>query len=672
MHMQTSAGVRPDDILAALDGNVSRVQRSPLYNVSQLAVAVAMVVLPLVYLALIAAVGFMVFKHATVNAGPIFETSNGRTIVIVYFGPLVIGVTVVFFMVKPLFARPPKAPPPYVADPEEQKLLFAFVARLSELLGAPNPKEIHLDSNVNASASFRRGMSSMAGSDLVLTIGMPLVEGMSLRQLTGVLSHELGHFSQGAGMRLSYVIRTVSHWFARVVYERDGFDQSLEQASEKGGHWLFMIIIWGARGCVWLTRRVLWALMWVGVVLSSALLRQMEYDADRYEARVAGSGEFAATAQRLAVLGVGQHIAMNDLQRYWRERKLPDQFARLTTVNAEMLGASSREQIRERQLERKTGTLDTHPSDADRIRSVEKENSAGIMELDLPATSLIAEYDDVARAVSRTYYEGMLGGRLEASNLVPTDRFLSDREAMGQRYETVNRFFQGHAGGREPVFLSVGRVDSAGDQEALRSALAGTRDGLVSDFPVSLAQQQELLRNRLYHGLQLLRDPEVVSRAAEKDEAIDLDDVERKVEFLHELEQRFQQVLWIRAKFEVLVNDLQRLQSRQQDERLVKDVQSLVADCRGGLVSLAGSLNGLPYPYEHAQPDCDCALYATPHVPNQEDIGGVIHATEHCLNCLYELHMRVLGDLAVAAERAERLAGLADLPAPASEGDSSR
>jgi hypothetical protein len=50
-----------------------------------------MVVLPLLYVALIVAAGFLVFKHATVNAGPIFDTGNWRAIVIGYFGPLVIG-----------------------------------------------------------------------------------------------------------------------------------------------------------------------------------------------------------------------------------------------------------------------------------------------------------------------------------------------------------------------------------------------------------------------------------------------------------------------------------------------------------------------------------------------------------------------------------------------------
>ena len=57
--------------------------------------------------------------------------------------------------------------------------------------------------------------------DLVLTIGLPLVAGLSIREFGGVLAHEFGHFAQGGGMRLTALVRFVNGWFARVVYERD-------------------------------------------------------------------------------------------------------------------------------------------------------------------------------------------------------------------------------------------------------------------------------------------------------------------------------------------------------------------------------------------------------------------------------------------------------------------
>ncbi len=54
--------------------------------------------------------------------------------------------------------------------------------------------------DVNASAGLRRGLLSLFSHDLVLTIGLPLVQGLSLREFTAVLAHEFGHFRQGGGM----------------------------------------------------------------------------------------------------------------------------------------------------------------------------------------------------------------------------------------------------------------------------------------------------------------------------------------------------------------------------------------------------------------------------------------------------------------------------------------
>src|SRR5258708_28474438 len=114
---------------------------------------------------------------------------------------------------------------------------------------------------------------------------------MSLRQLSGVLAHEFGHFSQGAGMRLTYVIRSIGFWFVRVVYERDAWDEWLTEQAANSEGWYVMVVQF-TRGCVWFTRRILWVLMWIGQFVSCFLLRQMEFDADRHEARFAGSETF--------------------------------------------------------------------------------------------------------------------------------------------------------------------------------------------------------------------------------------------------------------------------------------------------------------------------------------------------------------------------------------------
>jgi Zn-dependent protease with chaperone function len=265
---------------AAFTGTIKPVPLQLGYRMGLVLVALATVLLPLVYLGLIAATGYVVYLHATLNT----DILTGRGVLwrlLAYLAPIIAGGLLVVFMIKPLFARPAREPDPITLDPARFALLFAFVDHIRRAVRAPSPREIRVDCNVNASASLRRGLLSLGRKDLVLTIGLPLISGMSARQLAGVLAHELGHFAQGSGMALAYLVRSVNAWLWRVVYTRDVWDERLERASEEWDLRVGVVLLL-ARLFIWLTRKILWVLMMLGHAISTFLLRHMEFDADRY------------------------------------------------------------------------------------------------------------------------------------------------------------------------------------------------------------------------------------------------------------------------------------------------------------------------------------------------------------------------------------------------------
>ncbi|HEX5139079.1 MAG TPA: M48 family metallopeptidase, partial [Planctomycetota bacterium] len=198
-------------VLAGLEGRIARPRVRPLYRVGLALAAFAMIALPLLYVGLIAAVCVGIWLAAGAMESWAQPTAG---IVIVS----VLGGLVVLFLVKPLLARPGRAGAraPLALRRDRQPLLFAFVDRLCAVVGFPSPSRIDIDTEPNASASPRRGLVSLLRKDLVLTIGMPLAGALDLRAFAGVLAHELGHFAQGAGMRLTYVVRSINFWFARV------------------------------------------------------------------------------------------------------------------------------------------------------------------------------------------------------------------------------------------------------------------------------------------------------------------------------------------------------------------------------------------------------------------------------------------------------------------------
>ena len=73
--------------------------------------------------------------------------------------------------------------------------------------------------------------------------------------------------------------------------------------------------------------------MMAGHAISCFMMRQMEYDADRYEARMVGSDVFESTCRRLAVLNIASQGAYSDLATCWKENRLPDDLTKLILAN---------------------------------------------------------------------------------------------------------------------------------------------------------------------------------------------------------------------------------------------------------------------------------------------------------------------------------------------------
>ena len=104
-----------------------------------------------------------------------------------YLTPGVVGATLLFFMVKPILARPSRRQRSAAGRPDSrQPALFALIRR--DLPAGPRaafPASCRWTAPVNASAGFaaRRRSRCCCRRDLVLTIGLPLAAGLSIREL---------------------------------------------------------------------------------------------------------------------------------------------------------------------------------------------------------------------------------------------------------------------------------------------------------------------------------------------------------------------------------------------------------------------------------------------------------------------------------------------------------
>jgi Zn-dependent protease with chaperone function len=430
---------------------------SLLYKLGLAAVALVMVLLPITYVGIIVLVAWGVYEHAL---HPRYQLGGGTLALLGYLAPIIVGGVLVFFMIKPLFARRPKDYEPRGVLPEEEPELFRFIYAVCDTVQAPRPVRVLVDFQINAFAGFRRGLPDMLCRRLTLSIGLPLVAGLSVRQFGGVLAHEFGHFSQGAAMRLTFVVRSVNAWFARVVYERDAWDDRLRSGAQRSD-FRFGIILHLARAMVWVTRRILWLLMNVGHAVSCFMMRQMEFDADRFESQVVGSETFAETTRHFQLLNAAWQQTIAQQTEAYASNRLVDDLPRLNAMAAKRLATKAVQANWAVLPTAKTGWFDTHPSDYDRIQASKALGAVGMLRGDGDATKLFRDFRATAQALTKHYYEEECGIDLKDVMLHSFEEMSAEALAAADEDELVEKWFGSLLNTHTLAFVRLERSQAA-------------------------------------------------------------------------------------------------------------------------------------------------------------------------------------------------------------------
>lgn len=418
-------------LAAAFTGTIRPVRVSILYQLGLLLTTLMVVLLPVAYLGVVAATGFAVYYHTMYDTWLLsMGTGRGRLMmVVVYLAPIVSGLILVFFMFKPFFAAEGSHRRTRSLTRSGEPVLFDFVDRICAAVGATRPVRIEVDCQLNASASLDSTWFRLFRNRLVLTIGVPLVAGLKVDQLAGVLAHEFGHFTQGAGMRLTYIVPTINGWFARVVYQRDAWDEWLEETADELDFrvgWVLQL----ARLGVWLSRRVLWVFMIVGHGVSCFMMRQMEFNADAHEARMVGGETFAATTRRLVHLNVAYSTALIQAQQFAARAQPPDEISLLMLASARGIPARLVKTIDEQLSSARTGWFDTHPSNQARIRRTASEQAAVGLPSAIPAAALFSDFKALSRNTTWDLYRAKFGSRFAPSMMHSTEALLKGSDEV--------------------------------------------------------------------------------------------------------------------------------------------------------------------------------------------------------------------------------------------------
>ena len=433
-----AANITPQFLSNQFKGNILSIRPGLRYRAGLVATAFAILLLPLIYMTLIACIGWATGWHVVHN----IQWFSSGNLVIKLFGYvtlLIMGVTTCLFLLKPFFFSRRTHYNELELKPQKEPLLYEFVNQIADLVHAPRPEVIVVNMQVNAAASYYEMSGKSKRATLIL--GMPLFAGFDMRQLAGVLAHEFGHFSQGWGMRATYLIRVINYRFYRAVYERDALDHKLEELTRSEHDWLQIPFRFAKVG-VEAQRGLLARLLWLAEAISQHMLREMEFDADRYEVQLAGSDHFRETSFKMRLLHHTFNAVMSDLSEMWEERRLVDDLPALIVKKANEHEKEWRPDI-EQEMQESTATIfDSHPGDIHRIQRAEESRAEGIFHLTLPARHLLKEYDRLVKLATIRFYRGDLGLSIEENQLVSPQRAKSSIEQLNKRTETLENYFR--------------------------------------------------------------------------------------------------------------------------------------------------------------------------------------------------------------------------------------
>ncbi len=423
----------------AFSKEIEPVETTFLYKLGLFVVSVVMLLLPVIYVSIIAVIGFGLFYHAT-HSTVVFKEMNARFGAVLYFAPLIAGCVLIFYMIKPLIPRFGKRPDPlYTITRENEPGLYLLVEKVCEAVDAPFPKRIDIMMEANACASFRRGLLSfIKGDDLVLTIGLPLISTMSVQQIAGVIAHEMGHFSQGAGMRFSYIIESINDWFVQAVYGGHSLDDKLSEAAGSTGGMLALMLLL-TKLFIFLTRTVLYFLMMLGYLISNFLSRQMEFDADLNEIRVSGSTSFESSTYTLSVAGLASENVYIISMLTRRFQLMSEDLPGLIRLRGKEMLAKHKDDIINTVLEPDTRLFDTHPSQKDRIAHAKRQQEAGICKIKAAASVLFKDFSKLSKSLTQRFYLDVLGPESSTMKLMPADQYLKHFNDNLDKYHPQTR-----------------------------------------------------------------------------------------------------------------------------------------------------------------------------------------------------------------------------------------
>ena len=367
--------------------------------------------------------------------------------------PPLVSLALLTVLIRPLFSKS-SALSRVGLQRKEAPLLFDLVDRLSTAIGAPAPTAIYLDNQVNAYVNSANGAAGLRRGELELTIGAPLLFGLTSAELASVLAHEFGHFTQTREMLRSHQINRVARWLWICAYEPDIWEQKLEALRDraKQGSDAVLLLMWVVIASLRASRRVFALLLSLNDRLTGAMSRQMEFNADDHAVAILGSALYVETEYRIHEMAAMEQRVREMNHSAYQENRLLRDIPSAIAKALKGLSSDQRQAIRSTIADETTEFWSTHPASKDRIARALALNVQVKGTPDFPARDLLAKSAGLGERTTLHHYVHDL-------RLLDAKDCLADNASVFQLYgaqtaeeEAFQSFFGSQFENRAPLF----------------------------------------------------------------------------------------------------------------------------------------------------------------------------------------------------------------------------
>lgn len=266
---------------------------TPSYQFRAFLAILAILLFFLLYVAMVVGLGYLLYYAVFYDMG-----SVNKFTILLKLGAIAGAAMLFVFTLKFVFNLKSHKPENRIKlEKDKNPELWNFIDQICKDTGAPKPKSIFVDPDVNAYVSYTNSwLSLFLPVKKELTIGLGLVSCLNLSEFKAVISHEFGHFAQRS-MKIGSYIMSANTIIHDMIFSRDKWDNLLDQW--RASDIRLSAAAWVITPIIWVIRQVLKLFYQFLNIMYSSLSREMEFNADKVAVSTSGSDAIISALWKL-------------------------------------------------------------------------------------------------------------------------------------------------------------------------------------------------------------------------------------------------------------------------------------------------------------------------------------------------------------------------------------